>query len=138
MTLGGDSSKAAMVPRYWAVETMPEILLAFSHGFGEMWHSDMISAFLPPFHANARIFRFDIVLKSSILSQCSSISCKCLTQNTRARASGAEVPNSGQVFDIGSQGYARTRAHTCKSSESARARLLGKKSTNPTEFCMHY
>ena len=30
----------------WAVETMPEILLAFSHGFGEMWHSDMISAFL--------------------------------------------------------------------------------------------
>ena len=56
----------------WAVETMPEILLAFSHGFGEMWHSDMISAFLPPFHANARIFRFDIVLKSSILSQCSS------------------------------------------------------------------
>ena len=35
---------------------MPEILLAFSHGFGEMWHSDMISAFLPPFHANARIF----------------------------------------------------------------------------------
>ena len=55
-----------------AVETMPEILLAFSHGFGEMWHSDMISAFLPPFHANARIFRFDIVLKSSILSQCSS------------------------------------------------------------------
>ena len=51
----------------WAVETMPEILLAFSHGFGEMWHSDMISAFLPPFHANARIFRFDILLKSSIL-----------------------------------------------------------------------
>ena len=40
----------------WDVETMPEILLAFSHGFGEMWHSDMISAFLPPFHANARIF----------------------------------------------------------------------------------
>ena len=39
---------------------------------------------------------------------------------------GAEVPNSGQVFDIGSQGYARTRAHTCKSSESAGARLLGK------------
>ena len=33
---------------------------------------------------------------------------------------------------------ARARARTCKSSESARARLLGKKSTNPTEFCMHY
>ena len=31
--------------RIWDVETMPEILLAFSHGFGEMWHSDMISAF---------------------------------------------------------------------------------------------
>ena len=30
---------------HWDVETMPEILLAFSHGFGEMWHSDMISAF---------------------------------------------------------------------------------------------
>ena len=49
--------------RGWAVETMPEILLAFSHGFGEMWHSDMISAFLPPFHAK---------LPRILLARCSS------------------------------------------------------------------
>ena len=72
----------------WAVETMPEILLAFSHGFGEMWHSDMISAFLPPFHANARIFRFDILLKSSILSQCSSPEVAAAPQVEAVRGPG--------------------------------------------------
>ena len=33
---------------------------------------------------------------------------------------------------------ARARTHMQILRERARARLLGKKSTNPTEFCMHY
>ena len=74
--------------------------MAFSHGFGEMWHSDMISAFLPPFHANARIFRFHISLKSSILSQCSSPEVAAAPQGphggSRAR-SGRVAPENSPI-----------------------------------------
>ena len=44
------------------------------------------------------------------------------SEYARARLWGCEVPNSGQVFDIGSQGYARTRAHTHANHQRARAR----------------
>ena len=43
------------------------------------------------------------------------------SEYARARLWG-EVPTSGQVFDIGSQGYARARAHTHANPPRERAR----------------
>ena len=47
----------------WAVETMPEILLAFSHGFTEVWHYDQIAA-------SRSIFLLDLSTRTTVPYSC--------------------------------------------------------------------